>query len=98
MNRREEYEKKNDIEIKKICIITFQGKNDKVYDKEIENKSVLTYNAIRSNWSSDGVINFYTGRKLEKTCITEKTLEIYLEDKKEYECIGDTLIVSAYMY
>lgn len=94
----EEYEKKNDIEIKKICIITFQGKNDKVYDKEIENKSVLTYNAIRSNWSSDGVINFYTGRKLEKTCITEKTLEIYLEDKKEYECIGDTLIVSAYMY
>lgn len=99
-----QYEMKNDIKIEYICIVTITGQNQKAYYKEIENQSVLTYNAIRSDWSTDGVINFYTGRNLKKTKITQEELNTYMEkiksgeNQKEYECIGNTLVINAYMY
>ncbi len=99
-----QYEMKNDIKIEYICIVTITGQNQKAYYKEIENQSVLTYNAIRSDWSTDGVINFYTGRNLKKTKITQEELIAYMEkiksgeNQKEYECIGNTLVINAYMY
>lgn len=100
-----EYEEKNNILVKKIAIIIIPGYTNRTCFDEVKNKSVLTYNGFRSDWSTDGVINFYTGRNLEKVHLTQEMENEYLkkqdpddEKAKGYMCMGDTFVVSAYMY
>lgn len=94
----EKYEKETNIPIKKIAIVGVRGQTKKTYFQEIPNYSVLTYNAVRCDWSVDGVIHFYTGRNLEKIEPTQEGLKIYQEKQQEELCIGDTLYIATYMY
>lgn len=104
----ERYERKNNIQVKKIVGFKVNRKDLGFYN-DIKNKSVLTYNAIKCSWSYIGAINFYTGRELEKRAsITRqeynnyinKYLEMYTE-KEEKDltciCIGNTLYLNIYI-
>lgn len=95
-----EYEEKNNIEVKNIAIYTIKGQDNKTYFENISRKSVVTYNAIRCNWATDGVINFYTKRNLEKISLTKELLIEYLaqENTNGYGIVNNTLIVECYMY
>ena len=95
------YEKDNSMEIKNIGVLTIYNEREKGYFDEISNKSVMAQNAMKTEWSVDGAINFYTGRKLKKIDLTqdEKIKYIsYIEDYDYYKCIGDTLYIKVYNY
>lgn len=97
----ENYEKQNNIEIKNIGIIPICNKQEEGYFKEIEHKSVITQNALKTKWSVEGIINFYTDRKLKKINLNEKdTLEClqYFYEDDYYTCVGDTIYVKVYNY
>lgn len=96
----EKYEKENKKQVENIAIYTITGQNYKTYFKEINRKSVVTYNALRCNWSADGVINFYTDRELNTVNLNKELLQEYLKVGKDngYGIINNTLIVECYMY
>lgn len=96
----EKYEKENKKQVENIAIYTITGQNYKTYFKEINRKSVVTYNALRCNWSADGVINFYTDRELNTVNLNKELLQEYLKVEKDngYGIINNTLIVECYMY
>lgn len=96
----EEYENTSNIKVENIAIYTVQGYDDKTYFEDISRKSVVTYNAIRCNWASDGVIKFYTNRDFKTINITKDILKEYLSQKNDtgYGIVGNTLIVECYMY
>ena len=95
-----EYEEKNKTQVENIAIYTVTGQNYKTYFKELNRKSVVTYNALRCNWSADGVINFYTNRNLDTVNINKELLQKYLklEQDNGYGIINNTLIIECYMY
>lgn len=105
----ERYELKNNTKVTRILGFKVNIKDLGFYS-DINNKSVLTYNAIQCSWSYVGAINFYTNRNLikrEKITIDEYNnyLSKYLEMNKEkdasegtaYVCIGDTLYLNVYI-
>lgn len=104
----ERYEEKNNTKVTKI--IGFKvNRKDLGFYKDIENRSVLTYNAIKCSWSYIGSINFYTGRELEKrNTITREEYDNYInkylsmytekdENDVTYICIDDTLYLNIYI-
>lgn len=101
-NQINEYETETGNKIEKIAVITITGQASKTFFKEVENKSVLTYNAVRCDWSTEGAINFYTRRNLEKITPSYEELANYKNEarkiRQDQMCIGDTLYISAYMY
>lgn len=92
----DEYEKKNNISINKIAIGIEKGQSDKTYYDNIKSKNILTYNALKCDWSVDGVIYFYSGIKLEKYYISN--IDNLLKEDEEYKCIDDTLYIKVYNY
>ena len=96
----EEYENTSNIKVENIAIYTVQGYDYKTYFEDISRQSVVTYNAIRCNWASDGVIKFYTNRDFKTINITKDILKEYLSQKNDtgYGIVGNTLIVECYMY
>lgn len=97
----ENYEKDNSIEIKNIGILTIYDERQEAYFEEISNKSIMAQNAIKTAWSAEGIINFYTERKLKRIDLTpedEVKYLSYIKDDNYYECIGDTLYVKIYNY
>ncbi|MBQ3408232.1 MAG: glucosyltransferase domain-containing protein [Clostridia bacterium] len=94
-----EYENENNIQVKYIAIILESDSNKKYYS-EINCKHVgLAISALRTEWSADGLINYYTGRNLERINVTDEEEEIYLQivdRQKDYLCIGDTLYLTVY--
>ena len=57
--------------------------------------------ALRTQWASQGIINYYTNRNLKEKNVTkeEKNKYLYSVDKiKDYLCMGNTLYISVYMY
>lgn len=96
----EQYEKNNNIVVSKIQIVTIKGKNEKGYYQETINKNVLTYNAVRADWSAVGCINFYFPHRLiEKTDeIPQEILNEIISSNGDEICIDDTLYVKCYMY
>lgn len=97
----ENYEKQNNIEIKNIGIISIYNEQEEGYFKEIECKSVITQNALKAKWSAEGIINFYTGRKLQQVDLnTEDSIEYlkYFGEEDYYICVGDTIYVKIYNY
>ena len=96
----EEYEEDSNIKVQNIAIYTIRGQSNKTYFADISRKSVVTYNALRCNWSADGLINFYTKRNLETINLNTNLLEEYIMQKNEkgYGIVNNTLIVECYMY
>lgn len=95
------YEDNNNVEVKNIAIINIYNQKEKSYYREIQNNSVIVQDAVKCDWSADGVINFYSKRKLRKIQIQSKNIEEYMlkfENEKDYICVGDTLIIKTYMY
>lgn len=97
-----QYEEEADIAVQNIGIITIGNQLQKAYFKQIPNLSVLSYNSVRCDWAADGVINYYTGRKLKKKSLTKaQKQEILMQMSKQnrdYICLGDTLYIATYMY
>ena len=89
-----EYEIKNNIEIKKIGVIIVKGHLTRVFE-HTRNKSILTYNALKTSWSVAGAINLYSNRTLTRLDASEENL---LDENEEYKIIGDTLYIKVYMY
>ena len=96
----EDYEAKNNIEIENIALYTVKGQDSKTYFENISRKSVLTYNALRCDWSADGLINFYTNKSLKTINLTKELLVEYLvqENENGYGIVNNTLIIECYMY
>ena len=94
------YEQINNVNIQNIAIYTVKGQDYKTYFENITRKSVVTYNAVRCDWAADGVINFYTGRDLQKVNLTTNMLKEYLSQENEegYGIVNNTLIIECYMY
>ena len=94
-----EYEKMNNIQVNKIAIVYDIGHNKKPFSWFDDRHVGITMNSVRTRWAVDGLINYYTGRNLEKVDVTEEEEKLYREkvDKqKDYMCIGDTLYISIY--
>lgn len=95
-----EYEDKTSINVNKIAIYTVKGQSNKAYFTNINRKSVVTYNSLRCEWATDGLINYYSEDKLERTTLTKELLIEYLQNKPSegYKIIDDTLVLECYMY
>ena len=95
----EEYEKETGINVTKIVILPVLDNKDKTYFENVKNKTSFTHNALKTSWAADGVINFYTNRKLKKIKLTEQNQELYNQIKEdlEYQCIEDIIFVKIYM-
>lgn len=96
-----EYEKITGNKITKIANI-----DARAFDKKHLYSSALgssyTMNALRSSWSSNGVLNFYTGKNLTPIEITDEQqlelLDILYSTENGYICINDTLYIEIYHY
>ena len=94
----EQYEKDNSVKVSNIANVLITNDPNKAYFTEAE---PVTYNAVRTNWADDGVINFYTKRKLKKQYITLEKFEEIIENNTtnlEYICKEDTLYLKVYIY
>lgn len=95
----ENYEKENNIEVKYLSTVLVLNSPDKCFYKDVKNKSIITYSAVRSPECS-GVIKFYTNRSLENVKITSEMRYIYMsmlangEIPNNYICINDTLYIT----
>lgn len=96
------YEKENNIKVKKISIIAMKSEGYKAYYEEMNCTYVgIAVSSVRTIWATQGIINYYTDRNLIKKEPTKEEKEKYLikvDKNKNYLCINDTLYVSVYMY
>lgn len=93
------YEKENNIQVKHITMKYVKGCKDKAFYKKITSTNCI---AVYAEASYDGVINFYTGRKLKKIGITEELNQKYEEKTRQigeniYCCVDDVLICLVYV-
>ncbi len=97
-----DYEKENKIKVTNISIVVITGSVDKAYYEEMNCTGVGTaVNAIRTEWASQGIINYYTNRNLKEKEVTYQEINEYIkrvDQDKGYLCINDTLYISIYMY
>ena len=84
-----EYELEKDIPVKKMICINYYESRD---------VSVIDAKALKTEWSCNGVVNFYTGRELKKVKLTKKEMKEYHKKikGKEYLLEDDTLIIEMY--
>ena len=98
-----QYEQKTGIKIVNYVKVAVGERGDEVYYPQVKNKSTFTNTAVRSNFFSDGVFNFYTGRNLKTLDINIKNIEPelleYLKNsEKGYLCKGNKLYVNVYSF
>ncbi len=97
-----DYEKENKIKVTNISIIVITNSVDKAYYEEMNCTGVGTaVSAIRTEWASQGIINYYTNRNLKEKEVTYQEINEYIkrvDQDKGYLCINDTLYISVYMY
>lgn len=98
----QEYETTNNIDIEKIAIVRVINNSNKVFYEKLLNKSTITYNAIKSEWSSRAAVNFYTERKLTSYIISEEQYKDILNEADLNDdnivFIDDTIYLKIYMY
>lgn len=98
----EEYEETNNIDIEKMAIVRVINSTNKVFYEKLLNKCTITYNAIKSEWSSRAAINFYTDRKLTSYIISEEQYTDILNEANLNDdiivFIDDTIYLKIYMY
>lgn len=83
------YEKNTQMQLKKIIKVPSKRRY------KLEECDIIK-NALKTNWAADGVINFYTGRKLETDIITKEKMQYYAQNQDSesyYQFIGDTLYI-----
>lgn len=93
------YEKENNIQVKHIAMKYVKGCKEKAFYKKITSTNCI---AVYAEASYDGVINFYTGRKLKEIGITEELNQKYEEKTRQigeniYCCVDDVLICLVYV-
>ncbi len=97
-----DYEEKNKIKVTNISIILIEDNVDKAYYEEMNCEGVGTaVSSVRTEWASQGIINYYTNRNLKSKEVTDQEIQDYLnkvDKNKGYLCINDTLYISVYMY
>lgn len=66
-----------------------------------ENENDITRNALKTDWTVDGVINFYTKRDLQTLELTKEQAIYYYKNhdkEKEYQCIDDIFYINVYVF
>lgn len=93
------YEKENHTEITKVAIVVKYNESLKSFYSNLRcYGNIMMARGINSEWSAAGCYNYYTNSKLDVYKPTEVEKQEYLEENKEYLCIGDTLYITTYMH
>lgn len=94
----ESYEANNDIEIKYISMKYIRGQEEKAFYKR---QTTVNCIGVYGEASFDGIINFYTGKKLQRINLTNDLNEKYMGQTQETEpctqCVGDVLVCVVYV-
>lgn len=101
----EEYEKQNNIEVKKIIAVNFEMPREEGFFKETKRRTVVTYNNLRHYWGYTGVVQYYLKKDLKEEKMNEEETSRYLKYVEEnniklgdFVCIGDTLYCPEYIF
>ena len=98
----ETYEENTNQTIEKIALVYITNNYNYTYYKETSNKCVLTYSALRSDWSATGAIYCYTGKKLSSHKMSEQQYINILKESNlqddDVVFIGDTMYLKIFMY
>lgn len=88
-NYLKKFEIENNTEVKKIAF---------VFPPTFSYKSIIDVDALRTYWSSIGVIKFYIGRSMEEVRLSEEDNNKYYEimNDKTYYIENDLLFISLY--
>lgn len=91
------YEEENNIEVKYLACVLDKENRGKAYSNT-KHQMVLTYNALKCDWSAKETINFYTGRNLLRVYekFDEEIYNTFVNSGLEYMCIYDILYVKIY--
>lgn len=96
-----DYEKANNIKVKKIAIVKGRGNSKAYYPGLKYRNSVLSWSAIRTEWSIEGLIEKNYDNDLERVKLTNKEYEYYsqnVDKDRDYLCFDDIVVVSYYVY
>lgn len=93
------YEEEEKIKVTKIAVVVeYENTSMAFYPKTKYVGSIIMPSAIKTRWSAAGCYNYYSNSKLETYEPTKEEKNVFLSNKKFYQCINDTLYISAYMY
>lgn len=95
-----DYEKKQNIKIKKVAIIVSYGDNTSraFYPNIKYSGSIMMPSAIKTKWSAAGCYNYYSNSNLDTYEPSKEEKTEFLISREFCKCINDTLYISAYMY
>lgn len=94
-----QYEEEKQVDVTKIAIVVKNGKTTKSFYPQLRcYGNIMMSSGIKTQWSAAGCYNYYTNSKLNMYEPTEIEKQEYLEQNKEYLCMGDTLYITTYMH
>ena len=94
-----QYEEEKKVDVTKIAIVVKDGKTTKSFYPQLRcYGNIMMSSGIKTQWSAAGCYNYYTNSKLNMYEPTEIEKQEYLEQNKEYLCMGDTLYITTYMH
>lgn len=97
----EQYEKQNNIEVLYISIYLDNMNSHKgIYQNLISDYHAMNWSALRTSWSSKGIIEYYGNRDLEEKKLTNEEITKYLEEvdkNKNYLIINNTLYITCFI-
>ena len=99
INYVENYEQENNIKVDNLVVLKGQFESKAFYKDLRYYGSVLSWSAIRTQWSVEGLLEMYSDRDFNWIEPEEKA-KYYLNNvdkNKEYMCIDNTLYVSYYI-
>lgn len=99
-----QYENEYKTKIKKIAPILILNQEEKGYFKEINRRTIITYNNVRHYFGYSGIIQYYLKQGLQEVGLSKKSTDKYkqyiIENNLEYGdivCIEDTLYCPQYL-
>ena len=101
LNNIKEYEEKNNIEVVNIALIKGIDENKAFYADLKYKGSVLSWSAIRTEWSIEGLLEKYSAKEFNLVEPTDEEIKTYFElvdQEKEYMCINNTIYISYSIY
>lgn len=95
----EKYEQENNIKVDKFCMVYTENKRNTDTFNITNIRNEVTRRGLVCYFSCDGIINYYTGRKLERVELNKEIFNIYSKLKdtdQKYLFINNILICPIY--
>ena len=89
------------MQVENIALIKRPFINKSFYSDLKYNGSVLSWSAIRTEWSIKEILEMYSSRNFKIIDVNEKIENFYKEnadEERDYLCIDNTLYVGYYIY